>query len=238
MSGVVNIFCLKWGTKYGPEYVNRLYAGIKRNTSLRFRFFCFTDDKKGIRPEVVSLDLKYASLLDSWWNKLWLFSDEMPLVRGQKVFYVDLDTLITGDIDQLLMYTPNKMMVLKDFYHGIAQTAGKLGSGLMSWKHGHYNMLWNEFIKDPVVIAQGLHPYGDQKWIEQKLGDDVYYWQDIFPDNVVSFKVHCQNGLPKDARIICYHGRPSIPESASSTVRDWKWKVTPQPWVLDYWRDQ
>ncbi len=25
-----HILCMKWGTKYGPEYVNRLYAMVRR----------------------------------------------------------------------------------------------------------------------------------------------------------------------------------------------------------------
>jgi hypothetical protein len=26
-----NVICMKWGTKYGPEYVNRLYAMVRRH---------------------------------------------------------------------------------------------------------------------------------------------------------------------------------------------------------------
>ena len=28
---VLNVVCLKWGTKYGPEYVNRLYRMVARH---------------------------------------------------------------------------------------------------------------------------------------------------------------------------------------------------------------
>ena len=38
------IFCMKWGTLYGPEYVNTLYSMVKRNLTLDFRMVCFTDD--------------------------------------------------------------------------------------------------------------------------------------------------------------------------------------------------
>ena len=41
---IVNILTLKWGTKYGPEYVNCLFAGVKRNLQRDFRFLCFTDN--------------------------------------------------------------------------------------------------------------------------------------------------------------------------------------------------
>ena len=48
----VNILTLKWGAKYGPEYVNRLYSGVRRRLGLDFRFLCFTDDRRALRPEI------------------------------------------------------------------------------------------------------------------------------------------------------------------------------------------
>lgn len=47
-----HIICMKWGKKYGPEYVNRLYAMVRRHLSGDFRFVCLTDDASGIRSEV------------------------------------------------------------------------------------------------------------------------------------------------------------------------------------------
>ncbi len=54
---VRHILCMKWGTKYGPEYVNRLYAMVRRHLSGDFRFVCLTDDDKGIRSEVQCLPI-------------------------------------------------------------------------------------------------------------------------------------------------------------------------------------
>jgi len=51
------IVCVKWGTLYGPEYVNRLYTMVKRNITGPFRLVCLTDDREGIRPEVECFDL-------------------------------------------------------------------------------------------------------------------------------------------------------------------------------------
>ena len=34
-----HILCMKWGTKYGPEYVNRLYAMVRRHLQGDFNFF-------------------------------------------------------------------------------------------------------------------------------------------------------------------------------------------------------
>jgi hypothetical protein len=56
-SGQRVVLCMKWGTKYGPEYVNRLYAMVRRNITGPFRLVCLTDDRHGIRPEVECFDL-------------------------------------------------------------------------------------------------------------------------------------------------------------------------------------
>ena len=45
------ILCLKWGNRYGSDYVNRLYSMAKRNTSRPLRVVCFTDDPTGIRDQ-------------------------------------------------------------------------------------------------------------------------------------------------------------------------------------------
>lgn len=234
---MLNIVCLKWGTKYGPEYVNRLYAAVRRHTTIPIRFWCFTENAFGIRPEVRCEPLKYSLELDSWWNKIYLFSKELPIPIGEQIFYIDLDTIITGNIDDLLTDAVPDIIVLRDFYHGIAKTAGNVGSGLMSWRHGAYDFVWKRFIKDPRAAVKAAYPHGDQWWVEDSI-NAWYYWQDLFPNQVTSFKIHCREGLPPDARVVCYHGKPNIPDSATVTTKDYKWIMPPQPWVLDHWKDE
>jgi len=233
---MINIMCLKWGDKYGPEYVNRLYGMISRNTTRSFKFWCFTDDRTGIRSEVVISPLPRASEFAGWWNKIWLFSPEMPIAAGSQIFYIDLDTLVVDNIDDILVAMNRPMIVLHDFLHGIAKTAGEVGSGLMSWRHGDYSMIWDKFYQDPQRVIKMAHPHGDQWWV-QRCVPIRQYWQDLVPDQVLSFKVHCLDGLPPNARIICYHGRPSIPESAvnDGTVRGKNYQA--QSWVKEHWRE-
>jgi hypothetical protein len=233
---MINIVCLKWGKKYGPEYVNRLYSAVKRNTTVKFKFWCFTDDATGILSEVTIVPLLHANQLDSWWNKLNLFSRDIPIIPGHWIFYIDLDTLIVNNIDEILSIRPSKMIVLRDFYQGIVKSANLVGSGLMLWRHGQYNRVWDKFISNPEKQIKRAGTYGDQWWIEQQV-TDILFWQDLFPEQVVSFKVHCRKGLPDQAKIVCYHGKPSIPESISETSTVNKWTIAPQPWVLKHWRD-
>lgn len=232
----VKILCLKWGTKFGPEYVNNLYAGISRNTTVPFEFHCFTDDPSKLNPAVTTHPLPFNTL-EGWWNKLYLFSKELPFARGDSIFFFDLDTLVIGNIDHFLKYKPSQLTVLRDFYTGLArsiQGRDNIGSGLMAWRHGDYSKIWEEFARDPESAIRSVYPHGDQRWI-QKHALARRYWQDVLPHTVVSFKVHCLQGPPPDAAIVCYHGRPAVHESPTARFKDWIFQVTPQPWVLDHW---
>lgn len=225
----MNIVCLKWGTKYGTEYVNNLYAACKRNTTLPFNFHCFTEDSIGINKDVIIHPLKVKGI-DGWWNKLYLFSKEIDI--DGRVLFIDLDTLITGNIDELLSIKEGFVMI-KDFFYPMQNNHG---SGLMSFETKQNPEIWNSFIADPKTAVQSLHPHGDQKWIVQFV-DKVTLWQDILPEQVVSFKIHCRGGLPNNARVVCYHGKPSVPESITTAFLGHGFQVPASPWVANYWKE-
>ena len=234
----LKIVCLKWGDKYQAHYVNKLYAGIARNTTIPFQLHCFTENPRGLFGQIITHSLPFDTI-ESWWNKLFLFSNDAGFAQGEKIFYGDLDTLMVGNINQILSYNPEKLVILRDFYTGLARTVvgdNNVGSGLMYWKHGQYSYVWESFIKDPRAAIESVKPHGDQKWIQNCISDRLY-WQDLFPGQINSFKVHCNTGLPAQSKIICYHGKPSIPESYSKRNRVWKYDIPPQQWVRNHWRE-
>ena len=53
MNNPVNIICMKWGTRYGPEFVNRLYKSIKKHTKRITRLYCLTDDDQNIDKNII-----------------------------------------------------------------------------------------------------------------------------------------------------------------------------------------
>lgn len=234
----INIVCLKWGDKYPAHYVNKLYMGIAKNTTLSFKMHCFTDNHSKLSSNINIHKLQYHNI-ETWWNKLYLFSNELPFEKGEKLFYIDLDTIIVKNINNILSYIPKNIIVLRDFYTGLAKTVignDNIGSGLMAWKHGDYDHIWSDFIKNPKRAIESVKPHGDQKWIQQCVTNREY-WQDVFPEQVSSFKVHCNNGLPSKTKIICYHGKPSIPDSYSKRNKVWKYDIPPQKWVKTYWSE-
>jgi len=236
---LVNVICLKWGTKFSAEYVNNLYSSISKNTTKNIKFHCFTEDSKELNSNIIIHPLPDNNL-EGWWNKVYLFNKDISIPIGEKIVFFDLDTVITKNIDDILSLESDLLITMRDFLTGIISsiktTDNFMQSCIMIWKHGNLNHVWDNFIKDPQSAIKSIEPHGDQRWIQSQIND----WkaiQDILPDRVVSFKVHCLNGLPDNAAIVCYHGQPSIPESVTFTGKIWKFNITPQPWVLNYWKE-
>ena len=103
----LNLFTFKWGDKYGPEYVNRLYGSLRKYISTPFNFTCITENSEGILPEIGLLDYKQIGP-DSWRvypqnqiftrEKLTLFDLDIPGTKG----WIDLDVLIHGDVTEMV----------------------------------------------------------------------------------------------------------------------------------------
>lgn len=160
------------------------------------RFICLTD--VGV-PGIECVPLAYD--WPGWWSKLELFQIPGPCL------YFDLDTLIVGPLDDICTAATDRgFIILRDFYR-----PNGLGSGMMAWSTcalvGH---LYERFRADP---AAGMdRPGGDQAFVEAYMpADSLSRWQDVVPGQVVSFKAdRCMDGPPKDARVVCMHGRPKF----------------------------
>ena len=57
-----NVVCMKWGTKFSPNYVNILASRVKKNLAGDYRFVCFTDDPTGLREDVETRPLPEMSV--------------------------------------------------------------------------------------------------------------------------------------------------------------------------------
>ena len=49
---MIHVNCVRWGTKYSIDYVNRLYNMVKRNLPAEFTFYCQTDDTHGMDSNI------------------------------------------------------------------------------------------------------------------------------------------------------------------------------------------
>ena len=99
----VNVLCIKWGNKYGSDYVNTLYSMVSRNLSRPFRFICLTDDNEGIRDEVEVKPIPKIGFEDfdkqvPWtkahgWLKLTCFANPLHDLSGQRCSWILISLL-------------------------------------------------------------------------------------------------------------------------------------------------
>lgn len=202
---MLNIVCVRVGTAYSREYVAILHDMVARNLTKPFRFWCVTDDLEPIHPgiEIIPANLK----LDGWWQKLWLFSPEMPWALGERIVYFDLDTAIVGNLDEVV----ETKGIIRDWH------VPGYNSSVMIWNHGEHAAIWEQFRTSAMD-----HLHGDQDWITNcaKAGD---HW-DIFPQNwFVSYRSHAETFPPLGSKAVCFHGKPK-PHECGGWVPD-VWKI-------------
>jgi len=177
---VLTVVCvLKSGGCYTPEYVKRLKDGVDNNLS-GHNFVCLSDVE--VPCDRIDLEKGYHG----WWSKIEIFKLSGP------VLYIDLDTVITGDLTEIAEY-PHTFTMLSDFYY-----PEKPASGIMAF-NGNYRSIFDDY--DPSVTYSG---HGDQGYIAEKVNPERF--QDLFPGQIVSRKV--QQTRNSSERIVCFHGQP------------------------------
>lgn len=243
----VNVLCIKWGQKYGPEYVNKLYSMVSRHLKRPFRFVCLTDDDTGIDPSVEvkpipavgfdEFDQRKPWTFAHGWLKLTSFANPLYDLQGRTLF-LDLDIVIVESLDPFFEQEGDFIVIKEwDKKDGTGNTSCyiyTIGAHVDALEH-----LKNQY---PASIATVRN---EQEFITQYLARQgkLRYWPDAW---CRSFKRHClQRGLlgwfkqptiPAGARIIVFHGKPNPPDAIAGVSGKWYRRVLPTEWVAEHWR--
>jgi len=153
------ILCLKHGTKYSSEYVNRLYNMVKRHCTLDFEFVCLTDDSRELNSLIKVK--KLPEDLTGWWCKPYMFSNELGL--NGTILYLDLDVVIANNIDKLFKHNPNGWSTIRDFTKVMRPNWDRYNSSAIKFNSGSLNYLWEDFKKNKDLIQKKF--FGDQDWL-------------------------------------------------------------------------
>lgn len=196
---MVTIACVyQPSVDYSDEYVYRLRDSVARHCAADHSFVCLTDRRlKSV--ETIPLVRGWPG----WWSKLELFR---PGLFSGQVFYFDLDTMIVGDVTDIVTREQD-FAALSDMYH-----SERMGSGLLAWNADQdYSALYDTFSRDKIVeYTEVKERWGDQGWIEHNLLEPADRLQDQFPGRIVSYKVDVrkQGKVPDAASVVVFHGKP------------------------------
>lgn len=213
---MLNVVCVQSGNYLGrgAEYINILFDSVRRNLPEGYegRFVCFTDDPTGLHAGIESRPL--PADLPGWWNKLALFRDGV-FHDGDRVLYFDLDTLITGRLDDIAGYDGD-FAILSDFLR-----PGGWQSSVMAWRVGapRLRYIWPSYVRAGYPIDD---PGGDQSWIQSHV-THADLWQDKFPGQFESIKRI--RGIPEKANVIVFHGEPRPHQVTDGWVPE-IWKIS------------
>jgi len=224
---MIRIVTFKWDkpgyrSKFEGWHVNVLKDMVKRNTTVPHEFICVTDNPAGIDPDVKVLPLwenpapEYGSATrPNCFVRLRAFSPKIADLLGEKFIWMDLDTVICGNIDHILN-DPADFKIWK-----VDNERSPCNGSLVLHKAGTRAEIWNKFSPSHVHPILGFRKSknligSDQAWIAQHLRpDDQFFGQ---KDGVFSFRCHIKdvNGAepPDGAKIIFFHGDydPWLPE--------------------------
>lgn len=243
----VNIVTLKWGTRYGSDFVNKLYAATIKNITLPFRFICFTDDPSGLTEgihhyPIPEIDIP-APKIYTGWRKLCLFRNDLP-IEG-KCLFLDLDILITGNLDQFFSFAPGHIPIIKDWVawgRRIFPKGPPVGnSSVFRFWANHHSFVWDQFQDEKDWALRNFQP--PQSYLTHCIRPQMAFWPTSW---VVSFKEQCKPSFPlnylleakkpRHARIVVFHGRPDPDEAAygfqGKKIHHY---VRPTSWVRELW---
>lgn len=232
---------MKWGTKYGPEYVNRLYGMVRRHLSGEFRFVCLTDDPLGLRSEVECFAIPDLALPqgipERGWKKLTVFQPDLHGLRGTALF-LDVDVVVVGSLDPFFEH-PGEFLIIHDWKRPWRVTGnssvyrfrlGELG-GVLSYFHEHQAEIRAQFRNEQAYLSSYLHERGK-----------LAYWPSQW---CKSYKYHCippwplnylkEPAIPHDARVVVFHGEVNPPDALVGRRNRFLRFVKPAPWIARHW---
>lgn len=236
------IFCMKWGTLYGPEYVNRLYSMVKRNLSYDFKMVCFTDNNQGITSAVQCFPIPAmelpGGLPERMWKKLSTLKEDLYGLQGTALF-LDLDIVIVDSIDPFFELEGD-FLIIKDYKKQWRITGN---SSVYRFEIGKHGYVFDDFLTNFNEIRKRHR--NEQEYLTQAIFDKgkLNYWPKEW---CPSYKYDCVSKvpfafwvtpkIPEGAKIIIFHGEINPHKAIKGGRGKWYRYVKPAPWVADFWK--
>ena len=177
---------MKWGSKYGHEYVNRLFKSIKKHTKRPTQLYCFTDNTKNINKNIICKPLPKISLPETIaytpWRKMSLWQHPLYDLKGD-ILFLDLDLVITGNLDRFFDFKPGFYCVIENWTQ-LGQNIGN--TSCFRFPIGKYASIFEEFQKNPSKYWKKYHI--EQVYLSSKINDQVFWptkWCKSFKHNLL-----------------------------------------------------
>ena len=206
------ILCVKWGDKYGREYVEKLKQQCEENCSVPFNFYCLTDNPT--EPYDIPIPTTWDSHENGkfWaYRKLYMFNESHLGIKGKNFLYLDLDVIIHQDLKYFFELTMDKPWIVRGWWNDIEVCkknfskfkSTPINSSIIRWNSNQLIESYNHIEKNidtifftyPTIDNYLNHffydMYGDKSLFNVFPVGDVYSWYkgNVFPDDMEAKKI-------------------------------------------------
>jgi hypothetical protein len=254
---VKNIVCMKWGTAYDSNYVNNLYHMVSNNITGPFRVICFTDNATYIDPRVEVFPLPSFHAPEQFSNsayrkKTLCNKDLAPFTQGERFLYLDLDILITGNLDDMFNFAPDKDFII---CYNWTKGKGKIGnSSVTMMRVGPLQYIIDD-LEANFMHYRDIYKTASQEYMSSKVIERygaLTFWPDMW---CRSFQHHLMPGRlwrqfitpaepQAETKIVVFHGDVNPPDALKGIWprrerhafwKKWAKTIRPTPWIKKYW---
>jgi hypothetical protein len=215
-----------WGTKYSPDYVNRLFAMVERNTTGPLKIYFITDKTKGIRPEIIcnpqpQIGCDMPLRTKGIWGKSRLWLEDLGNLSGP-VLFMDLDLVVTGNLDEFFEVGEDDDVILARNANTPLEKLGQ--TSIFRFPIGKLAPLREMFLSDPQAIADKYR--FEQRFVTRNAPDGIKFWPKGWISN---YKWHCvptfplnyfiAPNLPVKSKIVIFPGPLNPPDAIAGRWR-------------------
>lgn len=207
----------KSGGDFDIRYVEALVYQLREYGKYRGSICCLTDCPNAVAQlrDPIPIQLHYG--WPGWWSKIELFR---PGLFDSDVLYLDLDTLVMHNINELMKALDRVSRAIPVFLrgnHSKARAHNWMASGMMFWRGDQLTHLFDSFIQanpNQVIREQAQLPKeagqrGDQGFIRRAIQTSYTFFQDIpLPEDYIMFKKNItRDGMELlFCHILCWSG--------------------------------
>lgn len=218
----IDCACVIHGDAYEWQYVDRLYHMLNRHLTRPIRMHVFTEESRSVPAPYIKhslVDWKIGGPKQSWWYKVQLFNSEN--FQGN-LLYLDLDVVITKNIDWVWQLKTRHFWAVKDFKYLWRPTAQEINSSIMWWNTTQYDWVWKNFLE--LDLKQTMNRFaGDQDYLNSVISQQ--HRRFFNTDYIKSWRWQCLDGgydfrrriwatpnsgtqLTDSTSVLIFHGRP------------------------------
>jgi hypothetical protein len=132
----------KTGPMYTPDYIEKLYNGLKANYKGEFEFVCYSDNPNVKADRVIPLPKNTE--VKRHWHKLQFFDEEF--IGDGDIIVLDIDQVIVSDITKMIDYPvkPGELVSYSKWWTTNDKNI-PINGGWYKFKSGSLQYIWDKF---------------------------------------------------------------------------------------------